>query len=521
MQSVGEVMAIGRTFCESAQKALRSLEQGRSGLNADPAEAAFDALGDDDLLERVSVPTPERLFAVEVALRRGIPIETVSEASRHRPVVRAAAGADLGRPARARRARPEPGGGTAALAALGRARWRSLKRLGFSDAQVAYVLGVDEAAARAARLAAGVVPTFKTVDTCAAEFEAHTPYHYATYEDEEEVRPSERERVIILGSGPNRIGQGIEFDYCCVHAAMALRAAGYETVMVNCNPETVSTDYDTSDRLYFEPLTTEDVTNVIEAETRASRGDGRVVGVIVSLGGQTPLKLAGALDPGLVLGTSPASIDLAEDRQQWNELCTRLGIAQPPGAVASTATEALAAAADIGYPVLLRPSYVLGGRAMEIIYDDDGSPPRHGGAGRRPGSRGGRDGRAAGLGRPLLGGRHRGRRRRAARPHRRGADRRRDGARRGGGRALGGLGLRAPAPDTRPGHARHHRHPHPGAGGRARRLRPPERPVRGEGRCGLRPGGEPPRQPHGALRGQGDGGAGRRHRGRGSWWARP
>jgi carbamoyl-phosphate synthase large subunit len=372
MQSVGEVMAIGRTFCESIQKALRSLEQGRSGLNADPAEEAFDALGDDDLLARVSVPTPERLFAVEAALRRGIPVETVSEASRIDPwFVRQLArisGARLDLDEHARQAADSP----AALAALGRAHWRSLKRLGFSDAQVGYVLGVPEAAARAARLAAGVVPTFKTVDTCAAEFEAHTPYHYATYEDEEEVRPSERERVIILGSGPNRIGQGIEFDYCCVHAAMALRAAGYETVMVNCNPETVSTDYDTSDRLYFEPLTTEDVANVIDAEVRASHGDGRVRGVIVSLGGQTPLKLAGALDPDLVLGTSPASIDLAEDRQQWNELCTRLGIAQPPGAVASTPAQALAAAADIGYPVLLRPSYVLGGRAMEIVYDDAG-----------------------------------------------------------------------------------------------------------------------------------------------------
>ena len=219
--------------------------------------------------------------------------------------------------------------------------------------------------------ALGVGVTFKTVDTCGAEFEAHTPYHYSTTEDEDEVRPSDRPRVVILGSGPNRIGQGIEFDYCCVHASFALRAAGFETVMVNCNPETVSTDYDTSDRLYFEPLTPEDLANVLEAEQRASVDGGRLVGVIVSLGGQTPLKLAAGIPPHLVLGTSPASIDLAEDREQWNELCSSLGIAQPPGGTATTAAEAVAVASTIGYPVLVRPSYVLGGRAMEIVYDDE------------------------------------------------------------------------------------------------------------------------------------------------------
>ncbi len=197
------------------------------------------------------------------------------------------------------------------------------------------------------------------------------PYHYGTYEDEDEVRPSERPRVVIVGSGPNRIGQGIEFDYCCVHASFALQAAGFETIMVNCNPETVSTDYDTSNRLYFEPLTSEDLANVLDAEADASTGDGRLAGVIVSLGGQTPLKLAGGLPPELVLGTSPASIDLAEDRERWNELCGRLGIPQPPGGTAVTAAEAVAIAAGIGYPVLVRPSYVLGGRAMEIVYDDD------------------------------------------------------------------------------------------------------------------------------------------------------
>jgi carbamoyl-phosphate synthase large subunit len=216
-------------------------------------------------------------------------------------------------------------------------------------------------------LAAGVSVTFKTVDTCGAEFAAETPYHYSTYEDDDEVVPSDRDKVIILGSGPNRIGQGIEFDYCCVHAAFALRDAGFETVMVNCNPETVSTDYDTSDRLYFEPVTYEDVTNVIEVEQRS----GRLKGIIVSLGGQTPLKLAGALPPDLVLGTSAASIDLAEDRERWNDLCARLEIPQPAGGTAVTVEDALGIVERIGYPTLLRPSYVLGGRAMSIVYDDD------------------------------------------------------------------------------------------------------------------------------------------------------
>ncbi|MHB8330356.1 MAG: carbamoyl-phosphate synthase large subunit, partial [Acidimicrobiales bacterium] len=262
---------------------------------------------------------------------------------------------------------------------LDRRTWRTVKRLGFSDAQVAYLLSaagesvVDPDQVRAARLAAGVRATFKTVDTCGAEFEAHTPYHYATYEDEDEVRPSSRPRVVILGSGPNRIGQGIEFDYCCVHASMALREAGFETVMVNCNPETVSTDYDTSDRLYFEPLTAEDVYNVLDAEQAAGAGPegAPVAGVVVSLGGQTPLKLAHSLPAGMVLGTSPASIDLAEDREQWNRLCEQLGIPQPAGGMATTVDEALAVARKVGYPVLVRPSYVLGGRAMEIVYDDE------------------------------------------------------------------------------------------------------------------------------------------------------
>jgi len=384
MQSVGEVMAIGRTFCESLQKAVRSLEQGRDGLNADPAGDEVDALGDDELLASLRVATPERIFGVESALRRGIAPGHVAEltgidpwflsqigriADEHRAL--RDLGADMTGPAGSGGSRGVPGAPSArgALGTLGARGLRRAKRLGFSDAQLGHLLGTTEAEVRSARADAGVVATFKTVDTCGAEFEAYTPYYYSTYEDEEEVRPSDRRRVVILGSGPNRIGQGIEFDYCCVHASMALRAAGFETIMVNCNPETVSTDYDTSDRLYFEPLTPEDVANVLEAERRAG---GEVVGVIVALGGQTPLKLAGALPDGMVLGTSPASIDLAEDRERWNDLCTRLSIDQPSGGIAAGIDEALTTAHRIGYPVLVRPSYVLGGRAMDIVYDDHG-----------------------------------------------------------------------------------------------------------------------------------------------------
>ena len=252
---------------------------------------------------------------------------------------------------------------------------RRAKRLGFSDEQLGIPAGGSPSSTSGrlgwARTHPGDLQG--RTDTCGAEFVAHTPRTTtAPTRTRREVRPSTGARVIILGSGPNRIGQGIEFDYCCVHASMALREAGFETVMVNCNPETVSTDYDVSNRLYFEPLTPEDVANVVDAEERASATGGRVVGVVVALGGQTPLKLAGALPPDLVLGTSPASIDLAEDREQWNTLCSRLGIAQPAGGTATTVAQALAVADRIGYPVLLRPSYVLGGRAMEIVYDADG-----------------------------------------------------------------------------------------------------------------------------------------------------
>jgi carbamoyl-phosphate synthase large subunit len=360
MQSVGEAMAIGRTFPESLQKGLRSLEHGRWGLNCDPAEAGLDALSDDELVRRAAVASPDRPFQLEAALRRGISVERLHEATRVDPWFLDQIAAVT--------AEREWLAGAGGPAAMTRADWRRAKRLGFADAQMAWLWGEGEDDVRAARLAAGVAATFKTVDTCGAEFEARTPYHYSTYEDEDEARGGDRPTVIILGSGPNRIGQGIEFDYCCVHASFALRDAGFDTVMVNCNPETVSTDYDTSDRLFFEPLTHEDVLNVIASESRT----GNLVGVIVSLGGQTPLKLAGRLAPELVLGTPPESIDLAEDRERWSALCARLEIPQPAGGTAVTYQQALAIVGRIGYPALVRPSYVLGGRAMEIVYDDAG-----------------------------------------------------------------------------------------------------------------------------------------------------
>ena len=358
MQSVGEAMAIGRTFTESLQKALRSLENGRMGLNCDPAELNYRSMSDEELLAATGVPTPDRLFLVGEAIFRGISLERIYDTCKidrwfldqmlmiveERHLL-----------------------SNATMSALTVRQWRRAKRLGFSDAQLAFIWSVEENDVRLARITAGVIPTYKAVDTCSAEFAAETPYHYSTYEDENEVRTSSKQRVIILGSGPNRIGQGIEFDYCCVHASFALRDAGFETVMINCNPETVSTDYDTSDRLYFEPLTREDVMNVIQAEIKASTTPPRV---IVSLGGQTPLKLANYIPAELIAGTSPASIDLAEDRKKWSALCEELKISQPPGGTALSFDEAKAIASRIGYPVLVRPSYVLGGRAMQIVHDE-------------------------------------------------------------------------------------------------------------------------------------------------------
>ena len=361
MQSVGEVMAIGRNFAESLQKAVRSLEQGRTGF-ALGRHSEFVDFDLERLWHSSIVATPERLFALHELLWRGASIDDVVERTgidcwfiqQLSEIIE-----------RERELTSE-----VVLEEFGTREWRRYKQWGFSDPQIADLCARSVEDVTALRRAAGVSTTFKTVDTCAAEFDASTPYHYSTYEDTSEVRASTRDRVIILGSGPNRIGQGIEFDYCCVHASIVLRDMGYETVMVNCNPETVSTDYSTSDRLYFEPLTPEDVAEVLAAEQAACVDGARVLGVIVSLGGQTPLKLSHSIDPALVLGTPVASIDAAEDREQWSAICTSLGLRQPPGDVALSLAEARAVVRDVGYPVLVRPSYVLGGRAMEIVYDD-------------------------------------------------------------------------------------------------------------------------------------------------------
>ena len=371
MQSVGEVMALGRTFPESLQKAVRSLEQGRFGLNCDAGEAVWEEHSTEELLEAMRLPTPDRIYQMETALRKGASVEEIHEATHIDPwfidqmlaIVeerqRLKAKADEGRKE-----------GKYAVPELAAADWRRARQLGFSDEQLGWLWGVSADEVADARRDCGIEPVYKTVDTCGAEFEALTPYHYSTCEDADEVLPSELPKVIILGAGPNRIGQGIEFDYCCVHASMALREAGYATVMLNCNPETVSTDYDTSDRLFFEPLTTEDVLAVIAAEERVAEATGTpgVEAVIIGLGGQTPLKLAHDLPRELIAGTSPEAIDAAEDRQRWAELCRTEGIPQPPGSTATTKEEAFTAAEDIGFPLLLRPSYVLGGRAMVLAW---------------------------------------------------------------------------------------------------------------------------------------------------------
>jgi carbamoyl-phosphate synthase large subunit len=347
MKSVGEVMAIGRTFKEALQKAVRSLEQDRWGLTLDrPVDA-------DELRQLIRVPNPDRLFAIGDAYRAGLGTTDIHGLSHIDPwflenireVV--AFETEIARDA------------LTDVATLRRA-----KQLGFADRRIATLTGRTELEIRALRKGHGITATFKTVDTCAAEFAAHTPYLYSTYEEEDEAPASDRRKVIILGSGPNRIGQGIEFDYCCVHAAFALRELGVEAIMVNCNPETVSTDYDTSDRLYFEPLTLEDVLNIVEKE--------RPFGVIVQFGGQTPLKLAVPLREASVpiLGTSPDAIDRAEDRQRFNALIGELGLRQAAGATVRSLAEAQTIAGTIGYPVLVRPSYVLGGRAMQIVHDD-------------------------------------------------------------------------------------------------------------------------------------------------------
>jgi carbamoyl-phosphate synthase large subunit len=352
MKSVGEAMAIGRSFPEALQKALRSLESPGAPLSWDGPP------GDpDELLARSAVPHDGRLAVVHQALRAGVSVAALARAT----------GIDawfIDQIAHIEEhARRLADGGPPSAQAL-----RAAKRMGFSDAQLAQILGIGEDRIRRWRHDLGIRPVFHTVDTCAAEFEARTPYLYSTYDDETEVPRGDRPKVIILGSGPNRIGQGIEFDYACVHASFALAGAGYETVMVNCNPETVSTDYDTSGRLYFEPLTLEDVLEVVHAETEA----GPVAGVIVQLGGQTPLRLArGLAEAGVtVVGTSPQAIHLAEDRGEFGAVLAASGLTAPKFGTATSFSQAKAVADEIGYPVLVRPSYVLGGRGMEIVYDD-------------------------------------------------------------------------------------------------------------------------------------------------------
>ena len=367
MKAVGEVMAIGRTFEEAMGKAMRSLEDGHRGLGADAKAAALESIADEELTQNVSRATEQRIFYLAEALRRGWSVERLHELTRIDPWFLSRLHDMIAVQEAVRGLRVED---------IDADAMRLLKQYGTSDAQIAYLTGSDERFVRAYRKGLGVVPSMKTVDTCAAEFESATEYHYKTYENlmreapnarrgvaSDEVRACDKPKVMILGAGPNRIGQGIEFDYCCVHACYELAERGYETIMVNCNPETVSTDYDTSDRLYFEPVTYEDVMDIVDAE--------RPAGVITTLGGQTPVNLTRALaESGVtIMGTQPDAIDFAEDRERFSALLDRLGVMYPPAGMATSFEEAEAVAARIGYPLLVRPSYVLGGRGMMIAYD--------------------------------------------------------------------------------------------------------------------------------------------------------
>jgi carbamoyl-phosphate synthase large subunit len=355
MKSVGEVMAIGRTFSESLQKALRGLETGHDGLNAGGIDWKTPE-GMESLKRELRQPGPERIFHVGDAFRSGLSLKEVHDLCKIDPWFLAAIEDIVAAEADVR------AGGMRALDAV---RMRELKRMGFSDSRLATLLQSDERAVRHLRHTLDVRPVYKRVDSCAAEFATTTAYMYSTYEEECEADPSDRKKIMVLGGGPNRIGQGIEFDYCCVHAALAMREDGFETIMVNCNPETVSTDYDTSDRLYFEPVTLEDVLEIVDKE--------RPTGVIVQYGGQTPLKLARALEAAGVpiIGTSSDSIDLAEDRERFQQLIEKLQLKQPPNRIAHTAEEAMVLARELGYPLIVRPSYVLGGRAMEVVHADE------------------------------------------------------------------------------------------------------------------------------------------------------
>lgn len=369
MKSVGEAMAIGRTFQESFQKALRSLETGRAGWGCDKQEKLPSG---EAIRAQLRTPNPERIFAVRHAMQLSMSVAEIYELTGIDPWFLDKMHQLLDTEKYLKRT---------PLEKLTKTELYAVKRQGFSDRQIAFATKTTEDTVRAYRQQLGILPVYKTVDTCAAEFEAFTPYYYSTYEEESEVQPSTKQKVMILGGGPNRIGQGIEFDYCCCHASYALRAQGFETIMVNSNPETVSTDYDTSDRLYFEPLTKEDVLNIIEAENP--------VGIIIQFGGQTPLKLAVPLQEYLnrkdakdtkeelnpsplttIWGTSPDSIDIAEDRERFEKILHQLEITQPPNGIARSYEDALVIAQRIGYPVVVRPSYVLGGRGMEIVYSD-------------------------------------------------------------------------------------------------------------------------------------------------------
>ncbi|MBU1600212.1 carbamoyl-phosphate synthase large subunit, partial [bacterium] len=353
MKSVGEAMAIGRTFKEALQKGLRSLETGRFGLGADGKDKP--PKGIEEIKKNLAIPNSKRLFYIRYAFQSGMTIDEIYELSKIdrwfldniRQIVEMELRiADCG-------------------LRIEKELLRKAKEYGFSDRQLAYLLGLDEESVRSLRKKYVIKPVFKLVDTCAAEFEAYTPYYYSTYETEDESHPTRKKKVVILGGGPNRIGQGIEFDYCCCQAAFALKEEGYESIMVNCNPETVSTDYDTSDRLYFEPMTREDILNIVEKE--------KPEGVIIQLGGQTPLNLAIPLEKAgvKILGTSTDSIDRAEDRKRFKELLQKIGLKQTPNDTGTSTEEAKKIAKEIGYPVLMRPSYVLGGRAMEIVYDEE------------------------------------------------------------------------------------------------------------------------------------------------------
>jgi carbamoyl-phosphate synthase large subunit len=364
MKSVGEVMAIGRSFEESLQKSMRSLEKGLSGMDPlpIPGDGSSPESAQDEILAAVAQPTPQRILYIAQAMRQGISLERIHDTCKYDPWF-------LERIKNIVDAEKQI---TSKGLPTDREGWVKVKKLGFSDQQLARLMNVTEAQVRKARTTHNVRPVFKRVDTCAAEIPSSTPYMYSCYEGdgvnepESEIDPSDKEKVIILGGGPNRIGQGIEFDYCCVHASYALREAGYETIMVNCNPETVSTDYDTSDRLYFEPLTEEDVVELIKAEQES----GNVKGVIVQLGGQTPLKLAHPLlKAGIpILGTDPDAIDLAEDRERFQKLIKKLKLKQPPNGLASSAKEAEEMSEEIGFPLVIRPSYVLGGQGMQIVH---------------------------------------------------------------------------------------------------------------------------------------------------------